>query len=89
MAITSEKKKDLIKQNQKHKNDTGSPEVQVSILTERINNLTNHLNTSPHDYQGQKGLFKMVGERKRHLNYLKKSNIESYRKTLDHFDIRS
>ncbi len=89
MAITKEKKKDLITQYQKHKTDTGSPEIQISVLTERINNLANHLNKSPHDHHGQRGLLLMVGKRKSHLNYLKNTNIESYRRTLDLLDLRS
>lgn len=89
MAITKEKKKDLISQYQKHKKDTGSPEVQIPILTERINSLAGHLNTNPKDYQSQCGLLKMVGKRKRHLSYLKKINLESYRKILDLLAIRS
>ena len=89
MAITKEKKKDLISQYQKHKKDTGSPEVQIPILTERINSLSGHLNTNPKDHQSQCGLLQMVGKRKRHLNYLKKINLESYRKILDLLAIRS
>lgn len=89
MAITKEKKKELVSQYQKSKNDTGSPEVQVAILTEKINSLTNHLSTNPKDHQGKRGLLIMVGKRKRHLGHLKNTNIESYRRTLDLLDIRS
>ncbi len=89
MAITKEKKKDLISQYQKHKKDTGSPEVQISILTERINHLSNHLGTNRKDYQSQCGLLKMVGERKSHLSYLKRRDAESYRKILDLLELRS
>ena len=89
MAITKEKKKDLISQHQKHKKDTGSPEVQISVLTERINNLSNHLGSNSKDYQSRCGLLKMVGKRKSHLNYLKKINTESYRRILDLLEIRS
>ena len=89
MAITKEKKKDLINQFKKNKNDTGSPEVRISVLTEQINSLSNHLSTNPHDHQGQYGLRAMVGKRKRHLNYLKREDIESYRRILDLLSIRS
>ena len=89
MAITQEKKKELITQYQKHKKDTGSPQVQVSLCTERINDLTNHLNTNPKDYQSRCGLFKLVGKRKRQLNYLEKINLEDYRRIVDQLAIRS
>lgn len=89
MAITKEKKKELITHFQKHKNDTGSPEVHISILTEEITNLTKHLGSNPKDYQSQRGLLMMVGKRKRHLNYLKRINIGSYRRIADQLDLRS
>lgn len=89
MALTKEKKKELISQYQKHKKDSGSPEVQISILTERINELTKHLTTNPKDYLSQRGLIMMVGKRRRHLNFLKKVKIESYRKIIDQLEIRS
>ncbi len=89
MAITKEKKKDLISQNQRHKKDCGSPEIQIAVLTEKITNLTNHLANTPKDYQSQRGLLIMVSKRRRHLNYLKKTNIESYRKILDQLAIRN
>ena len=89
MAITKEKKKDLISQHQRHKKDCGSPEVQISVLTEKITNLTNHLATSSKDYQSQRGLLMMVGKRRRHLNFLKEKDIESYRRILDQLAIRN
>ena len=89
MALTKEKKKELISQYQKHKKDSGSPEVQVSILTERIKELTNHLATNPKDYHSQRGLLMLVGKRRRHLNFLKKMSVESYRKIIDQLEIRS
>ncbi len=89
MAITKEKKKELVNQYQNHKKDTGSPEIQVAILTERINQLTGHLGTNPKDYHGQCGLLKMVGKRKRQLNYLKKINPEEHRRIADQLAIRS
>ena len=89
MAILKEKKKELISQFQINKKDTGSPEVQISILTEKINTLTSHLTNSPKDYQGQRGLLIMVSKRKKHLNYLKENNIESYRRIVDNLNIRN
>ena len=83
MAITKEKKKELVNQYQRHKKDTGSPEIQISILTEEVNSLTNHLAKNPKDYQGQRGLLKLVSKRRRHLNYLKNNNMDSYRRSLD------
>src|SRR3990167_333975 len=88
MAVTKEKKKDLVSQSQRHKKDTGSPEVQVTVLTEKISTLTNHLSNSPKDYQSQRGLIMLVGKRRRQLNYLKTINTESYRKILDQLAIR-
>lgn len=89
MAITKEKKKELVVQNQKHKKDTGSPKVQISILTERINDLTNHLTTNPKDYQSQRGLLMLISKRRRHLNYLEKINPETYRRTVDQLALQS
>ncbi len=88
MAITKEKKKELTTQHQKHKKDNGSSEVQTSILTERINELSKHLVTNPKDYQSQRGLLMMVSKRRSHLKYLKNTNVESYRKTIDQLAIR-
>ena len=89
MSITKEKKKELTNQFQKHKTDTGSPELQVSILTERITNLTGHLATNKKDYQGQLGLLKMVGKRKSLLSYINSTNNELYKRLTDQLGIRS
>lgn len=89
MTITKEKKKELVTQYQKNKKDTGSAEVQISIHTERIQELTKHLNINVKDYQGQRGLQMLVGKRRRLLNYLEKVDMESYRRILDQLDIRS
>ena len=88
MAITKEKKKELVSQHQQHKKDTGSPEVQISILTEKIKELSSHLTTNPKDYASQLGLLKMVGNRKSLLAYLKRENLESHRKLTDQLSIR-
>ena len=89
MVLTKEKKKELVTQSQKHKEDTGSSEVQVSVLSEKVNYLTNHLTSNPKDYQSQRGLILMIGKRRRHLNYLEKTNPEGYRKLVDKLAIRS
>lgn len=88
MAITKEKKKELVSQHQQHKKDTGSPEVQVSILTEKIKELSSHLATNPKDYHSQRGLLKMVSNRKSLLAYLKKENSESYKRLIDQLALR-
>ena len=88
MAITKEKKKELVSQFQQNKKDTGSPEVQISILTERIKELSGHLTANRKDYASQLGLLKMVGNRKSLLAYLKRKNLESYRKLTDQLALR-
>ncbi len=80
--ITKEKKEEIIKKFQRHDGDTGSPEVQIALLTERIANLTKHLQNFKHDYASRRGLFKMVGERRRLLNYLKRLDKERYNKII-------
>lgn len=89
MVVTQDKKKELVTQYQKHKKDNGSPEVQISLLTERINDLTKHLTTNPKDYSSRRGLLMLVGKRKRLLNFLEETNIEAYRRILDQLAIRS
>ena len=88
MAITKEKKKELVSQYQQNKKDTGSPEVQISILTERIKELSSHLTKNSKDYAGQLGLLKMVGNRKSLLTYLKRNNLKSHRKLIDQLGLR-
>ncbi len=78
MALTKERKQEIIEQFRIHEADTGSPEVQIAILTERIKDLTEHLKTHPKDYHSRRGLFLMVGQRRRLLNYLKKYHIDRY-----------
>ena len=77
--ITSEKKQELILVHRRHEGDTGSPEVQIAILTDRINELTVHLKEHKKDHHSRRGLLKMVGSRRRLLNYLKNVDIERYR----------
>lgn len=86
--ITKEKKSEVIQANATHENDTGSPEVQVAILTERIRELTAHLKQHPHDDHSRLGMYKMVGKRRRLLDYLAKKDIERYRALIAKLNIR-
>ena len=79
MALTQERKDELIKAFQIHENDTGSPEVQIAILTERINYLNEHLKINKKDFHSRRGLLKMVGQRRSLLDYLKKKDFEIQR----------
>ena len=86
--ITSEKKQELILVHRRHECDTGSPEVQIAILTDRINELTVHLKEHKKDHHSRRGLLKMVGSRRRLLNYLKNVDIERYRSLLAKLNLR-
>ena len=86
--MIQEKKAEIISANRIHENDTGSPEVQIAILTERIRNLTEHLKTNKKDFHSRRGLQKMIGKRRNLLNYLKKNDIERYRAVIDKLGIR-
>ncbi len=77
--MTKERKEEVIKTYRRDEKDTGSPEVQVALLTERINELTEHLKANPNDNHSRRGLYKMVGNRKNLLNYLSKKDIQRYR----------
>ena len=77
--LTAERKSDIITTHETHSGDTGSPEVQVALLTERINHLTQHLRTHRKDHHSRRGLLKMVGQRRRQLAYLNKTDVERYR----------
>ena len=78
MAV-AEQKAEIIQEHRTHEGDTGSPEVQVAVLTQRIGHLTEHLREHKHDYHSQRGLLKMVGRRRRLLKYLQKKDVERYR----------
>jgi small subunit ribosomal protein S15 len=78
----------VIEANRTHENDTGSPEVQIAILTRRINDLTEHLKLHKKDHHSRRGLLKMVGHRRNLLNYLMKKDIERYRATIAKLGIR-
>ncbi len=77
--LTAERKTEIIGTHETHEGDTGSPEVQVALLTERINHLTQHLRTHRKDHHSRRGLLKMVGQRRRQLAYLNKTDVERYR----------
>lgn len=83
-----EKKTEIINKYRLHESDTGSPEVQIAILTERINYLTGHLQTHKKDHHSRRGLLKMVGQRRGLLNYLKAKDLDRYRKIIESLGIR-
>ncbi len=86
--ITKDQKTTVISANRTHESDTGSPEVQVAILTERIRQLTEHLKQHPNDKHSRLGMYKMVGKRRRLLDYLAKKDIERYRALIAKLGIR-
>ncbi|QOS99735.1 30S ribosomal protein S15 [Brevibacterium sp. JNUCC-42] len=88
MALTQERKTQLINEFRTHDNDTGSPEVQIAILTENINNLNGHLRTHKKDHHSRRGLLKMVGQRRNLLGYLKDSDVARYRTLVDKLGLR-
>jgi small subunit ribosomal protein S15 len=88
MTLTNDKKIDLIEKFQLHDKDTGSPEVQIALLTERINHLTEHLKTHKKDFHSRRGLLKMVGQRRGLLNYLKKNDVDRYQVILKKLSLR-
>jgi small subunit ribosomal protein S15 len=88
MSITSQRKQEVIKEFATQKNDTGSPEVQVAILTERINNLTSHLGSHGKDFHSRRGLLMLVSRRRRLLDYVKKSSTDRYSKLIERLGIR-
>ncbi len=88
MPVTKEQKAKVIEQHRLHGTDTGSPEVQIALLTERINLLTEHMKTHKKDFHTRHGLLKLVGQRRRLLDYLKDRDIESYRAMLGELGLR-
>ena len=86
--MTKERKQEIIKTYAVHEGDTGSPEVQIAILTSRINTLTEHLKVNKKDHHSRRGLLKMVGHRRNLLNYLQKKDIERYREIIKKLGIR-
>ncbi|MEE8348787.1 MAG: 30S ribosomal protein S15 [Acidobacteriota bacterium] len=88
MVLVKEKKSEIISSYQLHGSDTGSPEVQVAILTERINYLTEHFKTHKKDHHSRRGLLKLVGQRRRLLDYLKKIDFNRYKGLIERLGIR-
>ncbi|MBQ0043308.1 MAG: 30S ribosomal protein S15 [Lachnospiraceae bacterium] len=86
--ITKEKKTAIMKEYATKEGDTGSPEVQVAVLTARIKELTAHLQENPKDHHSRRGLLKMVGQRRGLLSYLKKTDIERYRTLIERLELR-
>ncbi len=86
--LRKDEKTAVIEANRTHETDTGSPEVQVAILTKRINDLTEHLKVHKKDHHSRRGLLKMVGKRRNLLNYLKSNDIERYRALIEKLGIR-
>ena len=88
MSLAPERKTALIENFRTHESDTGSPEVQIAILTERINGLTEHFKSHAKDHHSRRGLLKMVGQRRRLLSYLKKTTPERYQSVIERLGLR-
>jgi small subunit ribosomal protein S15 len=88
MTMTKQEKQDIIGEFHRHENDTGSPEVQIAILTNRIKQLTDHLRTHKHDESSRRGLLKLVGQRRKHLAYLKRKDVATYLTLTERLGIR-
>jgi len=88
VALTKEAKLEIIEKHGRTSTDTGSPEVQIAMLTRRINDLTEHLRTHKKDHYSRRGLLKLVGQRRRFLNYLQRENLESYRALIKELGLR-
>jgi len=87
-VLATEKKQELIDQYKRHEGDTGSPEVQIALLSERITYLTEHFRTHKKDHHSRRGLLKIVGQRRRLLDYLKRNDVERYRAIIKSLGIR-
>ena len=88
MPTSKEKKQEVISRYKLHDTDTGSPEVQVALLTEQVNHLTEHLKTHSKDFHSRRGLLKMVGRRRRLLDYIMRTDIDSYRQVIAELGLR-
>ncbi len=88
MSVTAERKQEIINDNARNSGDTGSPEVQVALLTTRINYLTEHFRTHAKDFHSRRGLLKLVGQRRRLLDYLRASSVDRYRSLIGALNIR-
>ena len=89
MVMSDEKKQELVKGFATHEGDTGSPEVQIAILTERIQYLTDHLRTHKKDFHSRRGLLMMVNKRNRHLRYLRQTSLERFRQIVSRLNLRA
>ncbi len=88
MPLSKEKKESIISEFAVHPNDTGSPEVQIALLTTRINDLIEHLKIHKHDEHSRRGLIKLVGQRRRHQEYLKRKDMSRYRAIVERLGLR-
>jgi small subunit ribosomal protein S15 len=88
LTLTKEAKLDIVGKHGRHDSDTGSPQVQIALLTTRINELTEHLRRHPKDHYSRRGLLKLVGRRRRFLNYLQKHDLEGYRALIKELGLR-
>ena len=88
VSLEKDKKQEVIKKFQVHENDSGSPEVQIALLTERINQLTGHFQVHKKDYHSRRGLLKLVGQRRRLLDYLKSRKADKYRQIVKELGLR-
>ncbi len=88
MSVSTIRKATLITKHAQHEGDTGSPEVQIALLTERISHLNEHFKTHAKDHHSRRGLLQMVGQRRRLLDYLRKKNLERYRSVIQSLGIR-
>ena len=88
MTLTKEAKLEIVGNHGRHNGDTGSPEVQIALLTTRINELTDHLRTHAKDHHSRRGLLKLVGRRRRMLDYLQRTNLEGYRALIKELGLR-
>ncbi|KHD86541.1 30S ribosomal protein S15 [Heyndrickxia ginsengihumi] len=88
MAISQERKNEIINQFKVHENDTGSPEVQIAVLTEEINKLNDHLRVHKKDHHSRRGLMKMVGRRRNLLTYLRNKDVQRYRELINRLGLR-
>ena len=88
MALTTEVKRGIVETHGRNASDTGSPQVQIALLTRRINDLTAHLQSHAKDHHSRRGLLKLVGQRRRLLNYLQKNDLEGYRSLIRELGLR-
>lgn len=88
MPLSKDRKQAILEQFRLHESDTGSPEVQIALLTQRIMDLTGHVTANERDHSSRRGLLKLVGQRRRLLDYLKRESPETYQRLIAHLDLR-